>query len=280
MKRLKQIIKNLLDIIKKPEMKILPGNLAFFLILSVFALLIVLGFIASFFDISMASVIKAIESSLPEEVSDILIPLINGKDIDVNIFIFTVIGMVMASNGAYAMILISNTLYKTVKTDELKDRIKSVFITILLVGIILFIVVVLGYGTYIVNWLLNLKIVASFKNEIYYTFLIIKWPLAFLIIFFNVKLLYTLAPDKSIKSKTTTRGAIFTTLGWFLVTTIYSYYVSNIVDYNLFYGTLSNIIVLMIWLYLMSYIFVIGIAINSEQYNNILENENTKEEIH
>lgn len=280
MKKIKQIINNLFAIIKKPEMKILPGNLAYFLILSVFSLLIVLGIIASFFDISMTSVISAIQNSLPEEVGDILIPLISGKDVDANIFIFTIIGMVMASNGAYAIILISDTLYKSTKTDELKNRVKSFFITILLVSIVLFIVIVLGYGTYIINWILDLKIVASFRNEIYYTFLFIKWPLAFLIIFFNVKLLYTISPSKSIKSKTTTRGALFTTLGWFIVTTIYSYYVSNIVDYNFFYGTLSNIIILMIWLYLMSYIFVIGIAINSEQYNNIIENENTKEEIH
>ena len=280
MKRLKQIIKNLLDIIKKPEMKILPGNLAFFLILSVFALLIVLGFIASFFDISMASVIKAIESSLPEEVSEILIPLISGKTIDVNIFIFTMIGMIMASNGSYAIILVSNTLYKITKSDELKNRIKSFLITFLLVGIVLFIVVVLGYGNYIINWILNLKIVASFKNEIYYAFLVLKWPLAFLIIFYNVKLLYTIAPDKSVKSKTTTRGALFTTLGWFIVTTVYSFYVSNIVDYNFFYGALSNIIILMLWLYLISYIFVIGIAINPEYYNNIVNIENTKEEVH
>ena len=51
MDRIKSVFKNLLEIIGKNEMRILPGNLAFFLVLSVVPIITLVGFIASFFNI-------------------------------------------------------------------------------------------------------------------------------------------------------------------------------------------------------------------------------------
>ena len=85
-------------------------------------------------------------------------------------------------------------------------------------------------------------------------------------IYFNVKLIYTIAPDWKILSKHTTKGAIFTTISWIVVVQIYSYWVSNFSNYDIFYGSLSNIVVLMLLMYIISYILVIGIAINVRSY--------------
>ena len=86
------------------------------------------------------------------------------------------------------------------------------------------------------------------------------------IMYFNIKLIYAVAPDWKILSKYTTKGAIFTNIGWVLATLIYSYYASHFSNYDLFYGSLSNIVALMIWIYALSYILVIGIAINVNEY--------------
>ena len=71
-----------------------------------------------------------------------------------------------------------------------------------------------------------------------------------------------MAPDKKIPSKNVNGGAIFTTIGWILSTSLYSYYISHYANYSIFYGSLANIVILMLWVYLLSYIFVIGIAMN------------------
>ena len=89
--------------------------------------------------------------------------------------------------------------------------------------------------------------------------------------FIFVKLIYTLAPDKKISSKYVNIGAAFTTIGWTFVTAIYSYYANNMANYALFYGNMSNIIILMIWIYIISYIFVIGILINANEYQFLEE---------
>jgi membrane protein len=75
-----------------------------------------------------------------------------------------------------------------------------------------------------------------------------------------------MAPDKKIKSKNTTYGAIFTTFGWLLATQVYAFYVKNFTNYNLFYGSLSNIIILFLWFYILAYIFTLGMALNSGFY--------------
>lgn len=82
-------------------------------------------------------------------------------------------------------------------------------------------------------------------------------------IYVTLKLIYTIAPSKNISSKSTTYGALFTTIVWTITTAIFSYYLRFFANYNVIYGNLSSIIILMMWVYIISYVFVMGIAINS-----------------
>jgi len=251
---------------KKPEIQILPGNLAFSLVLSLVPIITLFALVASFFSVSVDSVIDFMNRSLPKDVSNILIPFIDGQGFDFNIGFFVVVGFFIASNGPYAIIVASNTIYNIYESNDLKRRIKAVFLTIIIILLFIFIVVVLAFGNMILKVLLEADILSNLNKEIYYIYVLIKWPLAFVLIFFSIKLIYTLAPDFKIESKNVTRGSVFTTLGWIFVTLIYSYYVNNIAHYDIFYSSLSNIIVLMTWIYILAYILVLGIAINASSY--------------
>ena len=77
-----------------------------------------------------------------------------------------------------------------------------------------------------------------------------------------------MAPDTTIKSRETTKGAIFTTIGWIIATEIYSFYVKDFVRYSLLYGSVANLIILFIWIYILAYIFMIGMALNAASYSN------------
>ena len=79
-------------------------------------------------------------------------------------------------------------------------------------------------------------------------------------------MLYTLAPTKKIPSSSVTKGSVFTTISWLLVTYGYSIYITHFSNYDLFYGSLSSIIMMMFWVYILSIILVIGIAINRNVY--------------
>jgi len=264
--RIKQILIKLYHIVRKPEMLILPGNLAFFLVLSVFPIIILIGLIASTFSLSLDSIVEFINENLPRQISDIIATFVSGKGIDLNVGFFTIIAFILASNGPHSIIVTSNTLYNFEQGSYLNRRIKALILTILLVSLFIFIIVVLAFGNTIIKTILEIGILKNISSLAYSMFVYLKWPIAFFIIFFSIKLIYTIAPDHSIKSRYVNKGAIFTTLGWILTTAIYSYYVAHFSKYDIFYGSLSNIIILIMYIYFLSYILVLGIAINSSSY--------------
>ena len=75
---------------------------------------------------------------------------------------------------------------------------------------------------------------------------LLQGPITWLIMYFFIKILYTLAPNKKIKSKSVGYGALFTSFAWIIITYIYSYYINNIAYYSTFYGSLANIVILML----------------------------------
>lgn len=264
MKKIKEYIEKLYNIIITPSMKFLPGNIAFFLVLSIFPILTLIGVIASGFSIDINSIINALDSALPSDVASILGSFIAGKGFDRNIGVFMILGFFLASNGAHAIILASNNLYGFPNSDYIKRRVKAVFIIILILMLFIFMLGFIAFGNHILNLILKQIGDTTLSSLIYNLFIILKWPFAIFIIFFNVKLIYTIAPDWKILSKRTTNGAVFTTISWIVVVQIYSYWVTHFSNYDLFYGSLSNIVVLMLMTYIISYILVIGIAINAK----------------
>ena len=109
------------------------------------------------------------------------------------------------------------------------------------------------------------KILSNFADEFMMIFNLIKWPISLLIIYLNIKLIYTIAPSKNVRSEETTYGAVITTLGWILATLIFKFYLNHFARYDIIYGNLAAIIIMMVWMYFLSYIFVLGMAINASR---------------
>ena len=276
MERIKNVLKKLLEIMGKDEMKILPSSLAFFLALSVIPIIALIGYIASFFSLSLDNVINFLNNSLPSEISEILVTYISGKGIDIHIGFSMIIVFIIASNGPHSLIITSNALYNIKSSSYLKRRLKALLMTFLMVVLFLFIVIVLAFGNHILKAIMSFGILRDAK-WLYNLFILLKWPLSYILILFSIKVLFTLAPDKHVPSKYVNKGVQFTTIGWILVTAIYSFYIDNFANYDIFYGGLSNIIILMMWIFILAYILVIGIAINANSYHMAEINTNNTE---
>ena len=262
--RLKTYIQRLIKILGRPEMVILPGNIAFALILSIFPSIMILGFIISTFSISADSLIDVLSVNIPKEIYDIIIKFLYNDSSAGFALLTVIIGLYFSANGTKAIITAANILYKNEEKSTLKREVKSFFLVILLMVLFAFTTIILGFGSTILKATINL--LDGSYDYVYKVFAIIKWPVAFLLIYFFIKIVYTIVPSVRIKSSSVTKGAIFTTIGWMIATFIYSMYVSNFARYDIFYGSLSSIIVLMIWVYILSNILVIGITINAENY--------------
>ncbi len=262
----KRRIKVLYHIITSDELRPLPSSIAYYLILALFPLIALLGYVSSLFNLSTNDIMSVFnEANI--ELSSFLGSIIIVKSVPIDTAFYIIMALFLASNGAYSIVISANELYRIKENNVILRRVKAFFIIILLLLIFIFTMVFLAFSNTIFTFIIHNTILGSTFNSIYPYFMLLKWPFSFLIIFFTIKLIYVIAPDAKIKSKTVNRGSLFTTIGWIVTTLVYSFYVNNVANYNLFYGSLSDVIGLFIWTYFISYIFVIGIAINTNNYH-------------
>lgn len=263
-KKFKSYVKKVWKAFNKPEMRVLPGNVAFFFVLALIPIITITAFIASYFSISVDMLIGWINNFLPKEASQIVIDAISGKGFDTSVGTFNIIAFFVATNGTYAVINASNTLYNIKDSDQLRDRVKSIILLIILVLLIVFLILVPVFGGNILSLFKD----THFTNQLTIIYKIVRWPTTFFLIFITLKLIYTIAPNKKIESSSTTLGALFTTFCWVIATAIFSYYLEYFANYNIIYGNLSSMIILMMWIYIISYVLVLGMAINAVNLND------------
>ena len=111
--RAKKFYNKLIKTMKNPVMQILPGQIAFFFLLSIFPIILVLGIIAPIFSISIDTIVDAIELSLPANTSKLIVPLVQGKGLDFNVIIIIVSAIFLISRGTKSIIIAASTIYKT-----------------------------------------------------------------------------------------------------------------------------------------------------------------------
>ena len=103
---------------------------------------------------------------------------------------------------------------------------------------------------------------------------LLQIPFSLLFTYLIVKLVYVIAPDEKVPGKYMRVGSLFTTISWLIVTILFSYYINNIARYDLIYGNLTNIIILLIWFYFLAYMFVIGLFLNKDSAQRGIEKTN------
>ncbi len=275
MKQVRLFIRKTVEIIGKPEMRVLPGQLAFFFVLSLIPILALVGGIASAFSISIETLSDSIRTSLPSEIATVVIDRISGQGLNFNIIVFFISSFLLASNGTHSMIITSNEIYKIKDDTLIRRRIKAILMTFILVGLLFYLLLIPVFGDYIFTLIYNYSNNVKAIDLLYKIYQILKYPLTILVVYINIKLLYIIAPDAKISSKSTSFGAMFTTIAWIIATEIYSFYIGRFTNYDIFYGSISNILILLLWIYILAYIFVIGMAFNA--YNVAGDFKKTKE---
>ena len=262
-KKMRIFLRKVISIIKLPEMRILPGQLAFFLVISIIPLITLVVTIGSGFGLPATSIKETLESVVPSNVIEYLVPTANNNMLSFNVIVFFVAAFVLASNGTYSIVNTSNETYKVKGNSEIKKRAKAVLMTIILVMLLLFLILVPAFGDVLVKLIIDSIHNDSASNIIEGIYHILKYPISLFLIYYNLKLLYTIAPDTKISSRSTIPGALFTTIMWLLSSKIYAFYVDYFANYNVFYGGMSNILVLLIWVYILAYIFTLGMCFNA-----------------
>lgn len=206
------------------------------------------------FDVLMHNVFpSSMEGDVRNYVEESIVPNMKGIS---NLTI--VLALVFATNGTFSLINGFNESTNE-KMNDVKEFILSFFITIgfvLIVFLALFGVyyseVVLKQFTpvYDVSWLMdNLSEIIGF----------VSFPLFYFIL---LALFYWLGTVKITRFRQAVPGAILTTVLFVVTTYFFALYVKNIARYNVLYGSIGSMILLMVWVNVNVYLLLFGNELN------------------
>ncbi|MFC0426320.1 YihY/virulence factor BrkB family protein [Chryseobacterium scophthalmum] len=206
------------------------------------------------FEVLMHNIFPSnIEGDVRNYIEDNIIPNMKGIS---NLTIL--VALVFATNGTFSLINGFNENSEEKLTD-VKEFILSFFITIGFVSIIFlalfgvyYVEVVLKLFTpsYDVSWLVrNLSKIIGF----------VSFPLFYFIL---LAMFYWLGTVKIIRFRQAIPGAILTTVLFVVTTYFFALYVKNIARYNVLYGSIGSMILLMVWVNVNVYLLLFGNELN------------------
>ncbi len=278
-KLVKEYFLNLVDSIIHEDFPNAAAEMAYMLVIGIFPFMLfltaVFGWLGKQF--FMTKLLAALSAIAPADV----IRLINSVLKEVTLFqnggLVGIVGffvtLFLASN---AIAVIIKGLNRANKVQENRTFIRVRLLSILMVFVdtfFLFIsinLVIFGKVIlYVISPYLHLP------DEFINTILILRWPVAFILLFILAMINYYVLParDFSLKRKSIVPGALFFCVFWLLGSWLFSLYVNELGTYNKVYGTIGTFAILMVWLYYTSIIMLIGGEINNQTLDKLTNNK-------
>ncbi|HEX9028839.1 MAG TPA: YihY/virulence factor BrkB family protein [Anaerolineales bacterium] len=127
-----------------------------------------------------------------------------------------------------------------------------------------FATVLVAFGQQIEHWAM-FHAGHEFKPYILLLWTGARWLIAILTSVAVIALIYHHAVPRTLRWHSVIPGALLASAVWFPATVGFGWYVSHLAKYNLFYGSLTSAVVLLVWMYIVSIIVLIG-----AEYNAIL----------
>ena len=94
---------------------------------------------------------------------------------------------------------------------------------------------------------------------------LVRWPILAGIVLIALAIVYHYAPDRAqSKWQWISWGAVVATALWLLSSAVFTIYVSKIGNYDRIYGSISAVVILLLWFYLSAYIILLGAELNAE----------------
>lgn len=255
-------IKNIADKITEDHISAYAAQSAFFIMLSLVPILLLLMTLVRFTPITQADIMAAAYELFPKTVSSTIISIVNevysqtGTAISVSLLV----ALWSAGKGVLAVSNGLNTIRGQIETrNYIFLRLRAAFYTVLFLLAIILSLVLLGFGNSI-SMLVNqyvpvLQYITDFIIEIRTIVMILVLSVFSLCI-------YMFLPNHRRKLRSQLPGAVFTAFGWTLASFIFSIYMDIFKGFSNMYGSLTTIVIIMLWLYFCMYVMLLGGEIN------------------
>lgn len=93
----------------------------------------------------------------------------------------------------------------------------------------------------------------------------LRWTIAVGVLLAGVSVLYRFGPNRGVPHRRSVKaGAIVAVVSWAGLSVVFSYYVANFGNYNQVYGSIGAVIAMLVWLWLSSYLILLGAVVNAQ----------------
>ena len=282
-------MKKLRDILEKASQ--IPGEItedhvgayaaqsAYFFMLCMIPIILLFLTMVQFTPITKADVMTAVIQVFPSSVDSMITSIVNqvyNQSTGI-IPVTLIVTLWSAGKGVLAMTTGLNCIFDCRETrNYVLLRIRATLYTIMFIVVILLLLVLSVFGNSlnlfvlehvpfmsgIADWLIEARTIIS--------------P-AVLVVF--CLLIYTFLPNRKAKMLRQLPGAAFAALGWMIVSWIFSVYLDIFKGFSSMYGSLTTIVLIMLWMYFCMYSILLGGEVNVLLYQyNIFKQDSQKGE--
>lgn len=242
----------------------LSAHAAFFVLISFFPFVMFLLTLLSYFPFFTETLPSVNLDLLPGAMSSFLLQAFtelseraNGTILSVTV----IIAIWSASRGILSIMRGLNSIHNIRETrNYCVTRIMAALYTVIFAGLLLVMMLIFVFGNQLTLWLTERF---PFLKEFALIIISLRTAVGIGVLICFFLLIFISLPNRKTKLLNELPGAVLTAAGWVGFSFLFSYYVDNFSNYTAIYGSLTAIVLCMLWLYACMYILFIGAEVNS-----------------
>lgn len=264
LKRFFVFIVKLLSKMKEDNIFELSAQFSYYIILGIFPFLILSISILCNYSYFIYEIVHSVESIIPADVYKIVYNIVN-KSVNscAKPYISSSLLILLwsATAGSATIITGINRAYGfTVNRNYFFMRLEGIVFSFAIMITLQIIFALIVLGNEIITLMQNISLLSDVIFSIIHIF---RYVLPFLLMFLVFSAAYKYLTYEKVKFSFVFPGAAFATIGIIGGSTVYSYYIgTKTIYYNTIYGNLSGVIIFLLWIFIMSIIFLTGAEIN------------------
>ncbi|MCR5610166.1 MAG: YihY/virulence factor BrkB family protein [Lachnospiraceae bacterium] len=236
---------------------------ALFTIISFFPFVMLFLTLLNYTPLNPDFIMRLINDSLPTEITNFIETIINEifKPSATLLSISAIAALWSASKGFLSIFRGFNVIYKTGETrNYLIIRVISILYTLGFAVLLMLTLIFLVFGNYIYRLIISHF---PFIKDLALLIISIRATVLLFLLFVFFLIMYIVIPNRKTTLLNELPGALISSSGWILFSYAYAYYIDNLTNFTYMYGSLTAIVLLLIWMYSCMYILLLGAEINA-----------------
>lgn len=245
------------------------ASCAYYTILAFIPLLLLILTLTKYFGIDEKNFIYIIEEIIPGDILNeaviSIVKEVQSKSVG-TITISAIFILWSAGRGFFALCRGLSKAYEVeIENKYIRFKLRALFSTVIFIMAVLLSLAILVFGN-------NINIVLRGRFNIYSKLMdfLLKFKIIISIVLLTLILaiVYKFIPSHEYKFKNQIPGAIFSAIACNIVSIFYSIYVNLFKEFSIMYGSLTTIVLAMLWIYACMYSILLGATINKMILDN------------